>query len=486
MDIDPLPQAPRERQGVWPRPDRNAFGKAAWVLLSIALAGLVFNLLFAPAPPPGVSVFWLSLNPQIEQTITRTLHERPAALLLPMQYEIAETSRYYWPTASLLVLYGLYQILPPFGVYLFLSTLFGVTVFVLSWCCCRQLVLSASLTFMLLFGTHLHYQFTYGWLLDGYLVLTYISVNLFIATRLLTHTGASWRWYAAYIGTLIVVAWSSEVWLNYGVGVLVAALFLSLWGKRHGYRATVHTCTFVGLTTLAIMAAYLVIHLRIPSQYTVAGAEEELVVTYNNPVFLVEDMVTNFFTLLYMTLSNYLPSFVTASNSLVYFGAGPILAEQHGYHAQYTHLVVMSHLLQWRFYAGVLVAAYLYCVGQWLRAALRHDDIRYAVYAALSMMVLTGFSTHVLIKMRPYNVVPALPYKAIVSIYAFTLLLAYVAATGRQWFTRSKAYGAALCSLWVLVFVAACTRPHMQSALLANVGLVGLGDPLTTILQWFQ
>jgi hypothetical protein len=225
-----------------------------------------------------------------------------------------------------------------------------------------------------------------------------------------------------------------------------------------------------------VLAAYLLIRLRAPIQYIRKGAEEELITTYTSLVLAVEDVIANFFTFLYITLDNYLPSFVSASNSLVYLGSATILREQHGYHESHTHLVAMSHLFLWRFYAGVAVTLFLGAATWAAVHAWRWPSLPAMITTALCVMVLTGFSTHLLIKMRPYNSVPALSYKVVLSVAPLTVLIAYLA-------TIQIRRSALIMVVWGCVFMAALTRPGMQGALLAEVGLIGYRDPLGEITR---
>jgi len=71
-----------------------------------------------------------------------------------------------------------------------------------------------------------------------------------------------------------------------------------------------------------------------------------------------------------MTLSTYLRHFSFSRTSMTYLGEPAILAGQHNYHPEKAPLVIASHLLQWRFYAGLLTRPFLAIGWKWLRAAL--------------------------------------------------------------------------------------------------------------------
>ena len=101
-------------------------------------------------------------------------------------------------------------------------------------------------------------------------------------------------------------------------------------------------------------------------------------------------------------------------------------------------------------------------------------------------MVVAGFSTHLAIKMRPYNAVPGLTYKVTISVTALTVLIAYLTMLSSQRVRSRLAHFTVMIGVWGGVLIAALTRPGMQARLLAEVGLIGLRDPLEQILEWLQ
>ena len=147
-------------------------------------------------------------------------------------------------------------------------------------------------------------------------------------------------------------------------------------------------------------------------------------------------------------------------------------------------LVVMSHLFLWRFYAGIVATIFIGLAGVTAFQSWKTGSISAAVTTGLALMMVAGFCTHLVVKMRPYNSVPALTYKAIISVSAWTLLIAYCTMLSRDWLSSVRTYYFAIASVWACIFLAALTRPGMQARHLAEVGLVGLRDPLGQILQW--
>jgi len=232
---------------------------------------------------------------------------------------------------------------------------------------------------------------------------------------------------------------------------------------------------------LAVLLLYLCIRLPVAYEYVTPGGEEELIITCNNGLLATEDWIANFFTLIYMSIVNYLPIFGSISQS--YIGDAAIVAEQHGYHREMSHMVVMNHVFLWRFYAGAVVAFFVvFGIGR-IRRAFQAPKITDMILVVLFLAVVAGCGTHVVIKYRPYMSVPALTYKPAVSIFFVTLLVAYLAVLARGWFHRIAAYRAMIVALWLVILVGAFTRPAALNQMLQHVGIASYGDPMEELLR---
>ena len=370
----------------------------------------------------------LSINPGTLQTVTRALSEDWSHLLFPFDYE----GWIGWSPTTVFLTYNAERYLGPLATYLLFSTVFIVTALVLGLAVTGSVLFASTLAFMFAFGTQLNYAYTYGSVIHLYLMLTYAGLNFAIGLLLVGRRVVGLSWRAGFVVSLVVVALSSEWWINYAVSVVTACVFGFFWASHHerfGIRAE---ALFVGGVTVVVLFCYLIIRLQFAGQFVKPGQEEELLLNYSYLILKLEDFIVNFMTFLYVTLTNYLPSFVSSSNSLTYLGSEIIVREQHGYHESHQHLVVMSHLFLWRFYSGIAVTLFFGVLAYLLMRSWQRPSTRNAIIVALLLMVMTGFSTHLLIKMRPYNTAPALPYKAIVSISFFTVLVAYVASISRS------------------------------------------------------
>jgi hypothetical protein len=340
------------------------------------------------------------------------------------------------------------------------------------------------ITFMFAFGTQLEYTYTYGDLTVLYVLQTYVAVNFAVAVLLVSGRVTGWGWLIAFISSLCLVALATEWWVNYATAIIAASGFGVIWSSRHQNIEIRAASTWILLLTSTALGLYLTIRLQTPGQLIKDGAEEELILTYTNYTLIFEDVIANFFTLLYMTLTNYLPSFLTSSNSLTYLGKAKIIAEQYGYDAAHQQLVLMSHLFLWRFYAGIAGTLFVGFAGWIVYRAWRSPSLVAAIAAALTLMVISSFPTHMMIKMRPYNAVPALTYKVTISVAALTLLAGYLTMIVGHRLRSRRVYFAIFAGICGNVFIAALTRPGMQARLLNEVGLIGLRDPLGKVLEW--
>ena len=453
------------------------------VLAAVLVAGTAFNLVLMPNHPTGAPQAALRMNSAIFQSIERALTTRWHDLLLPFEYE---TGRFYWPPTAILFLFWGEKLLGGTGNFILFYNLFLVTVFTCGLLLTRSIAFGAIMAFMFAFGTQLDYLFTYGNLIALYLVLTYVAVN-FTSLILYLQSGATkLRYLGLFAGSLVVTALSNEMWINYATGLVCATAFGILWSRRHLKFDLAARCSQVLFVIAAVLAAYLAVRMRVARQYVTAGAEEELLVTYRQWSLVIDDLIANFFTLLYMSISNYLPSFVTSSITLSILAPAEIKASQNGYHSAYQHLIVMNHLFLWRFHAGVLVTLFLGGLVWALRRSWswQTGNVKAAIVVALGLMVLGGFSTHLLIKMRPYNSAPLLPYKVIMSVSAWTVLVAYVTWIASEAFPRWR--GWIIGGLLATVLMAAFTRPAMHSSMMAQTGLSGYADPLPRLLRLWR
>lgn len=459
--------------------------RARWLTHAATVAGLLivnFAFRFAFARSFPGSAYALILHPDATETIHRALAHSTFQILLPLQYD---PERWLWWPSQIIFVYLLYKILSPFAVSVLLSSIFLIIAYLTVWCLFKCRAASITVAWLWIFGTQLTYLYTIGTAIGLYLILSYILLNFASAYRLVLGLSDTLWTRFFYLITLVLTALSGEFWLNYGLFLISGSAYLFLWHLRHEGLAPARGSRFVFCSSTMVLVCYLIIRLQVAHQYLRSGVEEELIFTYPTIVFMVEDFVGNFFTFLYASLTNFLPSVLVGSNSLVYFGADSLVREQHGYHNAYSWLVPMNHLFFWRYYAGVVATLFCCVTMRWLHSSWHHAARASTSLLLLSIMILTGFSTHLLIKFRPYNSVPALPYKAIVSILGVSLLIAYLVSVAK-FRCQTGRYRLLVSVVLSVAVIAGFTRPHMLTVLLAQVGLQGFSDPLGDTLQFLR
>lgn len=445
-----------------PRVDWRDFFALA-VLLGLSIT---FKVIFERSLP-------FLVNPRIFESVGSYLRTNPLALLWPQELE---AGRYHWVPTSLVPFYALSIYFSTFNIYLILSSVTAATGYLLSRVARRSRVFAITLTTAMLFGTQLIYASTLGLTLLHYIVLGYILINLY-NIHICIRNNASNRSVLWFAVSLVILALATELWINYAIGLILCCLYLFIWSCIHHVENIQRLSFKLGTITLALLLIYLPIRMSVASQYLGPGAEEELILTYDSFLLMVEDFVTNFFTFLYMSVSNFFPSFLTSSNSLTVLGPERIIAEQNGYHQQYQQLVVMNHLFFWRYFAGITATIFFTAGYMTLRRSLKSRSTVYPTVICGMLVIATGFCTYLLIKFRPYNSAPALHYKTIISICGVALLLSFLLEYIQTKFTSRRVYLAIVCSVWAVLVTGGITRPGMIKVQLQNVGLQGYSDP---------
>ncbi|MBA2648549.1 MAG: hypothetical protein H0U75_02935 [Legionella sp.] len=454
-------------------------------LFFVLIINYVFKVLFIPSLDQ-IGIYSLVNTPKWMGAIKTLLSTDPLALLLPVQYPDTDGKTLWW-TTTLIPFYYLCQVFSPLGVYLTLSSILIITVYLCSWFVLSSFVFSSTLAIFFALGTQLNYVLSYGVLLTLYLLLTYIAVNVTLCIHIFRTKVTSWTDYLLFIFSLMVCLTGSEYWLNYAVSLTCCFIFLISWAIHTGNIEVKKRVSILLSIVVVMITTYLLIENHAAHKYFEAGVEEELIFTYSSFLLMLDDIIVNYFTLLYMSLSNYLPSFFFFSNSLTYLSEAQILAEQYGYHAQKTHLIMASHIFEWRFYAGILFTGFCMLGWRWLSACWHEKkNSRALILFILWLAVVTGFSTHLLIKMRPYNSTPMLGYKALFSTFSFTILIVYYLTTSRDFFKNINHWRYIVISAWLIVLLSAFTRPAALNAGLAATGLVGYTDPAAQLLGYFK
>jgi hypothetical protein len=402
------------------------------------------------------------------------------ALLLPVYIS---DDQCVWITSSMYPIDVLTRLVGTSNAFYVLNALVIVSSYVTGWFLTRSRTFACTLAACMAFGT----QFHYGYVLSGafcmYVQVAYLESIVLCGFKMLTAPTHRGWWRAGFLGMLSFMAFGFDTWLNFYVFLVFAGAFLYWFYWRRGDRAALASLRFALIGATVLLCIYLPVKLVTSKQHFRQGHEDEVILSYRQPILIAEDFCSNLITYTFMATTNYLPPALVTSNSDLRYGAEKVLAEQHGYHNQYSAHVVNHHLFLWYYHAGMIFAAYLYLMVLWTAGALRTRSLTLAILAVLLIGIGTGSATHVMIKYRPYMSVPALSYKCMPSILAVTYLIAFALMKLRQRFPGLLS-AAVVCGCWALVLAAGLTRLAMLSHLQTRVGLAALPvDPVARLRQ---
>jgi hypothetical protein len=357
--------------------------------------------------------------------------------------------------------------------------------FFASWAVLRSRVFTYSLCICLAFGTQLYHTYIVAGSLFLPLLLAVFEIVLLCGYRVLCDKAHPLGWrvafgVAAIIGILLGGVW----WLDFFVCLVLASVFLGMYLWRTGRRQEMSRLVFIAATITVLSCLYVYVKLSyVPPIRIEPGAEEDVIFNYPSIVPMAEDMLSNVFTYLYLTVSNFLPPFLVTSNSLSAMGSEGLSELQLSYNPKYARLIPMQHVFLWRFYAGAWLAACGYLLLKMILRAWRRGAVQDAALGFLMVMSFVPSATHVFIKARPYMSMPALTYKAIIGILGLSLLVSFVLMLARRGWPRLRSTLLVAC-VWGVIVLGGLTRPVYLSQMSIAVGVGGAGpgpDPLAVL-----
>jgi hypothetical protein len=402
--------------------------------------------------------------------------KQPWKLLLPATIDGGHVR---WSTTGLVITTWLDQAMSAETTIYLLATLLAAVSFVTSWLAFRSFVFTTTFTICMAFGTQFNYAWVNGSCSVYYLLVAYAEVNLLCLHRLLTQPDSYPRaTRVTFVASLILFALCWETWLDYAIFLVLLCVVGGLFIWRHRRWDLSRRCRFVGCTALGIAVPYLLVRVAYGGSHNVAGSESELLLNHNHAALMIEDLYSNVLTYLYIALTAFLPPWFLSSNAQVDLGEEELLRAQNGYHAAYGAFVPMHYHYLWYFQAGMAALAFAYLTFRLVRRCVRRPSAECMCLAVLCLLVWCGFSTHALIKFRPYLSAPVLSYKVTVSILGVAVLLSVAVMKVVRQVRRPVGAGILLLLVWGVLLLGTFTRPHWQATLLSKVGCSGPPDPL--------
>ena len=376
-----------------------------------------------------------------------------------------------WTTTDLVVTDFVVHRLGPAGTWYLFNALLIAASFATSWFVFRSAVFSYTFALSMGFGTQLYHVYAVSGGIGAPLLVIYYELVLTCAYAFIfADSRRAVRWSGAALAAstaLMVMAY--EGWLDFLVFFCGAAVVIApaLW-KRNPVALRRLTMTTIAL--VGIGAAYVVLKVRL-GYGQASGTEADVIFNYHHVSPMIEDVVSNVLTHLYIAATNFLPPSFLSSTALYSLGAAELVTEQHGYHAPFTFLVPMHYVFLWRYAAGAIAVVVAYALVKSIRALWSHPSRTSACTSLFLLLMVVGGPTHDLVKIRPMKTVPAVGYHAILGVLGAALLIAFgLMYLERRSGSRAKTL-AVTAAVWMVILYGALTRPAMLSHLAAQGGL---------------
>lgn len=402
-------------------------------------------------------------------------------LFLPLQ-EITGA----WVTTTLILTYKLERVLTPAGVWYLYNALAILTAFGTTWLLFRSAVFSFTFAICVGFGTQFYHAYAVTGGIASYIVTVYHILLMFTAAQVVRGVPSRAGWIAALAFSVLLNALGYEGWLDVVALAAVSAPFLYVGLSRLGRHAEAVRLVKVTAFLIAAGITYVIIKVSIGFGQ-VEGSESDVVFNYDSLLMVADDLISNVFTHVYLSVSNFLPPSLVGASAAYQLGPERLIGAQHQYHESFLYLVPMSQVFFWRYYAGAAFALLAVALVQSSRRMWRRPSAWTLTLLFGLLMVLVPGATHMMIKFRPMNAMPAMTYHVTVGVLGVSLLLSWLAASAwRSWPNRGLAAGAVIL-VWVTVFYGALARPPYLAYMAAQSGLGSqlYPNPMRMLLQRF-
>lgn len=322
-----------------------------------------------------------------------------------------------WPFG--LVLMYLFEIqIGTAGVWYVYQAILILTSFSLSWKVLRSPTFSYILAICLGFGTHHYHAFQYSGITGFYLMHALMLVLLYLSFAYIRSEGKQ-RWYiAGIIPTLLLTAIYYEGWLDFFASVWLITIFLFFYLRKMQRTQYLRSLFVVfGIFNL-VFAIYLTINLTY-APFAHDSGESALVLFYGKDFAwrALDDLVSNYFTNLYATLTNFLPPGLITSNALYQYsdelaGRNP--------------LTYFHYVFWWRYLAGAAAILFFGFFIRIIKKTFTSEVFSSAFPAVIfAIMVAVNGATHSIIQFLPMRSMPVFGYYVQQGVLGLSLLIAY-------------------------------------------------------------
>ena len=322
-----------------------------------------------------------------------------------------------WPF-GLVLTYLIENIIGTAGVWYLYQAILMLTAFFLSWKVFRSEIMGYFLAICLGFGTHHYHAFQYSGITGFYLFHTLFLLLLYFSFEFIRREKKNIGYLIALIPTLLLAAIYYEGWLDFFASTWVITIFLVVYFKRKQQEQYLKKLLIVfGIFNL-VAAIYIYMKFTYIG-FSHATGESAVVVFYGREYFWrgVEDLISNYFTHLYMTLTNFLPPAFITSNSLYQYTD----KLESGNFLTYGH-----YIFYWRYFAGAAAVLFFLSFSRAIKKVFNEKPFSaiFPLIIFMSMVAVNG-ATHTIIQFRPMKAMPVLGYYIQQGVLGFSLCIAY-------------------------------------------------------------
>ncbi|MCJ7530352.1 MAG: hypothetical protein MUO64_04905 [Anaerolineales bacterium] len=388
--------------------------------------------------------------------------------------------------------YALENVITAPGAWYLLHALIIILAFTLSWVVFRSFIFSYTLALCLGFGTQLNYTYNLSGSVSALLYEASWLILFFCGYQVIQSNKHQRLWMCLFTLSLFETALTYEGWLDFGVVFgLCACFYLFFIFQRQRDITRLRRLTFVAGMLVVVGVGYigfktvgikLIWGLNPHSN----GSESDIIFNYPHISPMIEDVISNYMTHLYMVVTNFIPPPFFTSNSYYLLGAEKLIEYQYNYHAAYSYLVPMSYHFLWRYYAGAVFVIFMYFLFKVISKSLKTFNSDKIALSIFMIMAAVGGPTHMLVKIRPMTTEPVLGYHVLVGVLGISLVIAYLLLMAQKYIKKPYLKATIIVGIWSVILYSALARPAYLQHLSQMVGLSSVPtDPLRELLRIF-
>jgi len=373
----------------------------------------------------------------------------------------------FWAGGSVLI-YFTEKIVGTAGVWYLYQAILILTSFFLSWRVFRSEIFSYIIAICLVFGTHYYQAFIYSSIIMLYLLQTFYILLLYFAYEFI-RSPKKYSWHLlALVVTLILTVLMTEGWLDFFASVWAMSIFLFFYLKKIKQTKYSKKLFFVFLIFNIFAGIYIYVKLTYIGFIHESG-ESKVIFTYGIEYFwrAVEDFISNYFTNLYTTITNFLPPAFITSNSLYQYK---------GIHEQKNNLILGHYVFFWRYAAGVTATLFYVFLMNVVKKVFKENKFSLLFPLVLFLiMVAVNSPTHNIVVYLPFKAMPLIGYYVGQGILGLSLCIAYMFHVFNLRTDNKKIVILVSILMVLIILYSSIRRPNYLWQMIESVGLAHQG-----------